>query len=88
MLMRISVPAEGELREIIGEVATRIAEYLGSRETGVQAIAAAVEGLAGSVAAAGSIKEITLEFHAEKGELVVHAHCDGRSSESRHRLPV
>ena len=89
MLMRISVPAEGGLREVAGEVGTRIAEYLGSRKTDAASIGAAIDGLAGTVAPPGRVSmEITFEFHAVKGELVVHARCGGRSSETRHPLPA
>ena len=89
MLMRMSVPAEGSFRELASEVGTKIAEYLGSRAVDATAIATEIEGLAGKVAPpGGGCSEITFEFHADKGELVVHARCDGRSSEMRHRLPA
>ena len=89
MLMRISVPAEGGLRDLAGEVGTKIAEFLGSRNADVDSIAAAIEGLAGKVAPPGAASsEITFEFHATKEELVVQAQCDGRSSETRHILPA
>ena len=89
MLMRISVPAQGGLRELAGEVGTKIAEYLGGRKVDAASIAEAIDGLAGKVAPPGDAsREITFEFHAVKGELVVHAQCDGRSSETRHRLPA
>ena len=86
--MRMSVPAEGGLRDLAGEVASKIAEYLGSRQSDVASIAASIEGLAGSVAPPGASHDIVFEFHALNGELVVHAQCAGRSSETRHRLPV
>lgn len=88
MLMRISVPAEGGLRGVAGEVATKIAEYLGSRKSEVASIAASIDGLAGHVAPPGASDEIVFEFHAIDGALVVHARCDGRSSETRHPLPA
>jgi hypothetical protein len=86
LLMRISVPSNGELREIASDVAAKIAEYLGMHSADPGAIAAAVDGLAGTVAPPGGSSDITFEFHAVKGELVVQARCDGRSSETRHRL--
>ena len=88
MVMRISVPAEGGLRDVAGEVGLKIAEFLGSRHVDADSIAAAIHGLAGKVAPPGAASDITFEFHATKGELVVHAQCDGRSSETRHRLPA
>jgi hypothetical protein len=88
LLMRISVPAEGGMRDLAGEVGSKIAEYLGTRKSDVAGIAAAIEGLAVRVAPPGASHDIVFEFHAAQGELVVHAQCDGRSSESRHRLPA
>jgi hypothetical protein len=89
MLVRISVPAEGGMREVAGEVATKIAEYLGSRDSDVASIVAAIDRLAAKVAPPGGVhNEITFEFHAANGELVVHAQCAGRTSEARHRLPT
>ena len=86
MLMRMSVPAEGRLRELAREVGTKIAEFLGSHNRDLQSIGAAIEGLAGKVAPPGASSEITFEFRTAKGELVVHAQCDERSSETRHPL--
>ena len=88
LLMRMSVPAEGRLRNVAGEVATKIAEFLGTRKSEIAAIADAIEGLAGNVAPPGASTDIVFEFHAVNGELVVHARCAGRSSETRHRLPA
>ena len=87
MLMRISVPAEGGLRELAGVLAAKIAEFLSTGKTDAESIASAVDALAGTVAPAGAAGDITFEFQAAKGELVVQARCDGRSSETRHRLP-
>lgn len=88
LLMRISVPAEGGLRDVAGEVASKIAEYLGSRKSDVASIAASIHGLAGHVAPPGASNDIVFEFHAVDGALVVHARCAGRSSETRHPLPA
>jgi hypothetical protein len=88
MLMRMSVPAEGGLRDLAGDVATKIAEYLGTRKSDIAPIAAAIHGLAGNVAPPGASTDIVFEFHAVDGELVVHARCADRSSETRHRLPA
>lgn len=77
------------MRGVAGDVATKIAEYLGSRESDAASIVAEIERLAAKVAApGGSNTEITFEFHAANGELVVRAHCAGQTSEARHRLPA
>ena len=87
MLMRLSVPAQGGLRELATEVAARIAEYLGSHKKDAPAIVAAIDGLAGRVAPPGECSDITFEFSEEDRALLIRARCDGRSSEARCALP-
>ena len=79
--MRLSVPADGVLRDVAGEVAAKIAEFLGGES---DAVAAALEGLSARVAAPGG--DITFEFRHIDRELVILARCNGRSSEVRYPL--
>ena len=81
--MRLSVPSEGTLGMVAGELAAKVAEFLGS-EGG--SIGATLEQLASRVAAAG--EDITFEFRQINRELVIQARCNGRSSEARHPLPT
>ena len=81
--MRLSVPSEGSLSEVAGELAVKVAEFLGGESS---SIGTTLEQLASRVAAAG--EDITFEFRQIDRELVIQARCNGRSSEARHPLPV
>jgi hypothetical protein len=83
LVMRLSVPAEGGLRAVATELAARIAEYLGGRQPDAS-VGESVDGLASRVARGGA--DITFEFRHVERELVIHARCDGHSSEARHKL--
>ena len=86
--IRLSVPAEGGLRGIAGELATKVAEYLGTRAPDAQSLATKVEGLASRVSdRARQQQDITFEFCQVEGELVIKARCSGEASEVRHPLP-
>ena len=84
--MHLSVPAEGGLRDIAGELAARIAEHLGASDA--ESLGARVEGLAASLSRDAGCRErvITFEFREQDGELVVAGSCNGEASEVRHQL--
>ncbi|MGH9371483.1 MAG: hypothetical protein ACRD15_08135 [Vicinamibacterales bacterium] len=88
--MRLSVPAEGGLRGIASELATRIAEHLGSKSPDAQSLGAMVDGLASRLGNGGAHAErdITFEFRQVDGELVIEARCNDEASEVRHPLPA
>ena len=86
--MFLSVPAEGRLRRIASDLATRIAEHLGSDASTAESLAGAVEGLASRVGAGAPQGEIAFEFRQLPGALVIEARCDGEASEVRHPLPA
>jgi hypothetical protein len=81
--MRLSVPAEGGLRAVVAELATKIAEYLGT----VVPDPASLDGLAARVHCEPADGEITFEFTEVEREFVILARCNGRSSEVRYPLP-
>ena len=81
--MRLSVPSEGTLAMVAGELAAKVAEFLGGEGGSIGAI---LEQLASRVASAG--EDITYEFRHVNRELVIQARCNGRSSEARHPLSV
>ena len=85
--LRLSVPAQGGLRAVAAEVATRVAAYLGSPLPDAESAAATLEALAERVAPAGTQGDITFEFSEEDRALLIRARCDGRSSEARCALP-
>ncbi len=88
LMLRLSVPAQGGLRAVATEVATRIAAYLGSALPDAEYAGAVLEELARRVAPGGSEGDITFEFREVDRELLIKARCDGRSSEARHPLPA
>jgi hypothetical protein len=88
MLLRLSVPAGGDLRSVAVDVAKRVAEYLRDRAPESPSVAAAVEGVASRVAPAATDGEITFDFRELNGELQIEAHCGTRSSEVRCPLPA
>lgn len=86
-LVRISVPAQGELRAIVADVAAKAAGFLG-HAADAAAFGAAIDGVAGRVAPAGSGADITFEFRRADGDLLIEARCGARSSEVRCPLPA
>ena len=88
--LRLWVPAEGDLREIAGELAAKIAEQLGAGSPDAQQLAERVSVLASTLANGGGLsgQEIIFEFRQVKGELVVQVRCNGEASEVRQPLPV
>lgn len=87
LVLRLSVPAEGRLRAVATEVATRIAEYLGSNRPDAESAGVTLEGLAARVAPTGANGDIQFEFREVDGELLIQARCDERSMEVRYPLP-
>jgi hypothetical protein len=88
LVLRLSVPAGGDLRSVANDVATRVAAYLGDRAPDAQAVAAALDNVASKVAPAASDAEITFDFCGVNGQLRIEAHCGSRSSEVRCPLPA
>lgn len=84
--LRLSVPAQGGLRGVASELATRIAAHLGSALPDAESAGVTLERLAERVAPEGTTGDITFEFCELDHQLVIHARCDGRSSEARHAL--
>ena len=88
LVLRLSVPAEGEVRSIAAEIAGRIAAYLGDDRSDAAAIAGALDGLAAQVAPNGGGGEIVFELRQIERDLVIEARCGSRSSEIRCPLPA
>lgn len=84
--MRLSVPADGGLRVVAGELAVKVAEFLGGNAADAGSVSATLERLMSRVATSG--EDITFEFRQIDRELVIHARCNGRSSEVRYPLPA
>ena len=87
--LRLSVPAEGDLREIAGLVAAKVAEHFGTAAADAQSLAAKVGKLAQELRnGSPQAQDIAMEFRTVEGELVVEARCAGGASEVRHEIPV
>jgi hypothetical protein len=87
--LKLSVPAaEGDLRGIAGELATKIAEHLGAKSPDAQSLGHKVAGLASQLGNGGghTDHEISFEFRQVDGELVVKARCNGEATEFRLQL--
>ena len=74
MLLRLSVPAQGGLRAVATEFATRLAAHLGGFD-GAEAAGIALDSVAERVAPVGSDCNITFEFTEDDGELLIRARC-------------
>jgi hypothetical protein len=87
-LLRLSVPAKGELHMIAVDIAKRVAEYLREGVPDIMGLRVAIEGVASKVAPATADAEIVFEFRELNGELQIEARCGSRSSEVRCPLPA
>ena len=87
--LRLSVPADGDLREIAGEVAAKVAEHFGTAAADARSLAAKVAGLALQLRnGSPQAQDIAMEFRRVEGELVIEARCAGAASEVRQEIPV
>ena len=78
--LRLSVPAEGDLREIAGELAAKVAEHLGAAAGDAQSLAAKVARLALQLRnGSPQAQDIVMEFRQVEGELVVRSALRRRS---------
>jgi hypothetical protein len=86
MVLRLSVPADGEFPTLAADVAVKVAEQLGS--TGdAKAAGDTVQALVAKVAPNGSAAaEITFEFHRVDDQLRIEARCADRTSQAHHSL--
>ena len=83
--LRLSVPAHGDLHEIAGEVAAKVAEHLGAGDA--QSLAGKVADLAAKLRnGSPQGQDIAMVFRRVEGELVVEARCAGEASEVRHEI--
>ena len=88
LVVRLSVPAQGDLRGIADELAGKIAEHLGSTGTDAASIRGSISTLTSRLGSAvgGRDADITFTFRHADGELVIEARCNGQTSEVRQPL--
>jgi len=88
--LTLSVPAEGALRELAGELAAKVAEHLGADPSDAQSLAAKVAEMAARMGAGSAAvnEDIAFAFQQREGEIVVEARRAGKSSQVRQEIPV
>lgn len=82
LVLRLSVPASGELAALGPELGTRLAEQLGVTAPGAAGVASAMSGLSKDVHANGTT-QVEFEFHKVASQLSIRARCEGRTAETR-----
>ena len=97
LVLRFSIPASGEFRALVTEVAAKLAAQLGVQAQGDGGIAHIIDDLARRVGASDdpaaaaqgfSSADVAFEFHKLNGELKIEARSNDRSSEARIPLPA
>lgn len=81
-VLRMSVPASGDMTGIGAEMAVKLAEQLGAAGPDAAGVATAITDLARTVSAEGG-HDVSFEFHKSDTELTIEARQNGRSSETR-----
>lgn len=82
LVLRLSVPASGDMAGLGPELATRLAEYLGVRATDLKGLGDVIRDLSGSVDPSGA-SDVEFEFHKLATELKIVARQDTRVAETR-----
>ncbi|OFW09898.1 MAG: hypothetical protein A3H96_01715 [Acidobacteria bacterium RIFCSPLOWO2_02_FULL_67_36] len=85
-VLRVSVPADGDLRIVASDVASKVAECLGEAPERTAAAGGAAEMLGARLADGGGAAEIAFEFHTAPDGMVIEARCGDRSATVRHVL--
>jgi len=80
LVLRLSVPAAGDLRGIAGEIAAKLADQLGVKAVN-GGLPAALDDLARRVDP-GAADDIAFEFRKVDQELKIEARCHGRASQA------
>jgi hypothetical protein len=86
VLLRLSVPAAGDLRVIASEMAVKVAEYVGAAQDAA-GVAEALERAALDVAPERDA-QIEFVFRRAAGALLIEARSGGRQAEIHHGLPA
>lgn len=81
LVLRLSLPASGDLRDIAAHVAAKVSEQLGVTAPD-GSLAQALDDLARQVEP-DEQGNIAFEFHKVQRELRIEARCGGRASEAR-----
>jgi hypothetical protein len=87
LVLRLSVPASDGFRSFAGDLAVKVATYLGLPQSDAGSVATNIESLMATVAPQDDRTDMTFEFHQREGELHIEVRCGDRSSTARHTLP-
>jgi hypothetical protein len=89
LVLRLSVPANGDYRAVAAALAVKVAEYVGQAPADARAAAASIEALVAAVVPRDNASaDVTFEFRQTDDELLIEARCGGRASEAHHPLPT
>lgn len=81
-VLRMSLPASGEMAGVGAEMAVKLAEQLGIGGAGAADVGAAIARLTADVCPDGGA-DVAFEFHKSDTELTIEARQDARSSAAR-----
>ena len=81
-VLRLSLPASGDMAAVGPEMAVKLAEQLGIGTSGAATVGSAITDLARQVCPGGS-EDVSFEFHKSDTELKIEARQNGRSSHTR-----
>ena len=82
LVLRLSLPASGDIAGVGPDVAAKLGEQLGLDAAAAAQLGKALPDLVRTLAASGT-NDVSFEFHKQPGELAIHARCDDRSSDVR-----
>jgi hypothetical protein len=82
LVLRLSVPASGELAAVGPAMATRLARQLGVSATDAAKLGGVITGLSKQVDPSGAA-DVEFEFHKLDAELKIIARQEGRAAEAR-----
>jgi hypothetical protein len=81
-VLRMSVPASGDMAAVGPEMAVKLAQQLGIGGAAAAGVGTVIADLARQVCPGGAA-DVSFEFHKSDMELTIEARQDGRSSETR-----
>ena len=81
-VLRMSVPASGDMAAVGPEMAVKLAEQLGIPPAAAAKVGAAISELARTVCPSGR-DDVAFEFHKSDTELTIAARHDGRETATR-----
>jgi hypothetical protein len=88
LVLRVSVPAEGELRVVAADLAARVAEYLGPALSDPSLVSRALDEAISQLGPTAPGADLAFEFRQSERHLRIEARCGARTSEAMCSLPA